>query len=1008
METDAGPISKKDAMDEQVKLPPIRRRKPDLPRALSGHLLLLVTLLATAFLFLVGYSFRLRQQDANACNMSYMYPSYRRLQGFDLEHTRFASKYSLYLYREKTIDLSEDPQGVPVLFVPGNAGSYKQIRPIAAEAAAQFQQSLKINNEILQEGKRSLDFFTVDFNEDFSAFHGQTMLDQAEYLNSAITYILSLYTDARKSPSDRSLPDPTSVILIGHSMGGLVARLMQIMPNYLPKSINTIMTISTPHAIPPAPFDPQIQRIYEQINTYWQDSFRLTEQSNPLQDVTLISIAGGGLDTIVSSDYTSVNTILPPSNGFTVYTSTIPGVWISADHQAILWCDQFRKVLARALLETVDARRGSQTLQMARRMETFRNYFLSNLDRAHFTPTLADQPRRTVHFLQRDQDIESSIVTNEKLYRVASDFPKGSLDLFPLSTSSTKSFQLLANVPVDDLEGDSQMSVSICRHETASTRPFSDDDFELSCIDVTRDLTILPSQQDLRHTGTDVRLYFLQFDHNSLMGHDFLAIRLIAQQASHFVAAELVDRSRISEVRTAIGMFRLFFGGVRIILDSARALSSTIVIDNPLSSLIAYKVRIAHESCPGSRMNAVTRQHTMTPYETKYYVGEDTFDLSLHGQAPFFPIQESDAPGLLIQHWADPNCSGPIDLSFTVDYFGSLGKLVMRYRDVLVAFPLALALVVLWTQLCIYNRTGVFISFQQAQRYVLRQSLPAALLLISGLSIYLARGQQFSFTSSISPSKQNNRELETAKEYIMHPNDKLLGLQEPFFWWLAPLFLVSAVGVLNLMSILMTVAIQLIAWVVALVKQNASSSIESASTRSFRKRLITAVILLAFVSFAIPYQFAYIVACTVQLSTCTRLLRSFDSSKSLKAYNLNFSLLVLMICVLPINIPILAVWIRNMSVQWFTPFSSHHNVLSIAPIILLVESLTNGQMFPPISSYFESVLGLVFLAMATIICLYGVMYTYMLHQILNVLAGCIFMYQHFAIHVVGPTTEDRK
>ena len=36
--------------------------------------------------------------------MSYMRPSYARLNDFDTEHTRFASKYSLYLYREQGID----------------------------------------------------------------------------------------------------------------------------------------------------------------------------------------------------------------------------------------------------------------------------------------------------------------------------------------------------------------------------------------------------------------------------------------------------------------------------------------------------------------------------------------------------------------------------------------------------------------------------------------------------------------------------------------------------------------------------------------------------------------------------------------------------------------------------------------------------------------------------------------------------------------------------------------
>ena len=36
--------------------------------------------------------------------MSYMRTSFLRFSDFDTEHTRFATKYSLYLYREGEID----------------------------------------------------------------------------------------------------------------------------------------------------------------------------------------------------------------------------------------------------------------------------------------------------------------------------------------------------------------------------------------------------------------------------------------------------------------------------------------------------------------------------------------------------------------------------------------------------------------------------------------------------------------------------------------------------------------------------------------------------------------------------------------------------------------------------------------------------------------------------------------------------------------------------------------
>jgi GPI inositol-deacylase len=268
-----------------------------------------------------------------------------------------------------------------VLFIPGNAGSYRQVRPIAAEAASQFFHAYRDNETILEDGIRNLDFFTVDFNEDFSAFHGQTLLDQAEYLNEAVSYILGLYHDTRRGPHDAGLPDPQSVIIVGHSMGGIVARAMLTMPNYLPNSINTIITMAAPHALPPAPFDWEMQRIYNSVNSYWRLAYAAKwANNNPLWHVTLISIAGGGLDNTVASDYTATSSIVPMTNGFTVYTSTVPEVWTGMDHQAILWCDQFRKVVAGSLLEIIDVRRPAQTKSRAERMHVFRKHFLTGLE----------------------------------------------------------------------------------------------------------------------------------------------------------------------------------------------------------------------------------------------------------------------------------------------------------------------------------------------------------------------------------------------------------------------------------------------------------------------------------------------------------------------------------------------------------------------------------------------------------------------------------------------------
>lgn len=62
------------------------------------------TVLAFVILATISRSFLGTQIDPKGCQMSYMRAAFAKLEDFDTEHTRFATKYSLYLYREAGID----------------------------------------------------------------------------------------------------------------------------------------------------------------------------------------------------------------------------------------------------------------------------------------------------------------------------------------------------------------------------------------------------------------------------------------------------------------------------------------------------------------------------------------------------------------------------------------------------------------------------------------------------------------------------------------------------------------------------------------------------------------------------------------------------------------------------------------------------------------------------------------------------------------------------------------
>lgn len=85
----------------------------------------------------------------------------------------------------------------------------------------------------------------------------------------------------------------------------------------------------------------------------------------------------------------------------------------------------------------------------------------------------------------------------------------------------------------------------------------------------------------------------------------------------------------------------------------------------------------------------------------------------------------------------------------------------------------------------------------------------------------------------------------------------------------------------------------------------------------------------------------------VQFATCVRALRLARDSRSgshYNFYNYTHTLLVLMLWVLPINMPVLIVWVHNLAVRWLTPFGTSQNLLAVVPLVVLVELTSTGTM----------------------------------------------------------------
>ncbi|KAI0014289.1 PGAP1-domain-containing protein [Xylariaceae sp. FL0662B] len=993
-----------------------RQPRPQSPWAIS-----LVTFLTSvtgiALLLAVLYSSTALHCDRKGCRMSWMSPSYAKFHDFDTEHTRFASKYSLYLYREQGLDTGSKIKGIPVLFVPGNAGSYKQIRSIASESARVFHDVLQHDTAALNGGVKNLDFFTVDFNEDFTAFHGQTMLDQAEYLNEAIRYILSLYLDPKLSERDPDLPDPSSVIVLGHSMGGIVARTMFIMPNYQPNSVNTIITMSAPHARPPVTFDPQIVNIYKDINDYWRHSYLETSPNgNPLEHVTLVSIVGGGLDTVVPSDYAGLESIAPETHGFTVFTSTIPNVWTSMDHQEITWCDQFRKVIVRALYDAVDYREKSQTKRRAERMKVFKKWFLTGME------SVAEKtlPQMQPNTLLTIDDDSTTIARDERLVlrKLGSDRrPKVHLLSIPPSEASQgKKFTLLSDGKLDESGEDGTLEVLFCSvYPLDSSQPsmplsvnidLSSDSAsptKLACKNAALDAVSLPAStrttEDPFSKDSKWRIpsfSYLEYNIEDIADYDFVAvIDKIGSPTSGWLVAEFSNAAKAHLTRH-IDLRRLVAFGLSLRLPAKRPMVTEVRIPSVQSSLLAYNLKIGGQTCSERKQlfTPLVRQYLSEPYESKYFVNARDVEISLHGVSPYVPPPLKSTrfdEGLSLQFWTDPTCDSNISIHLAVDLMGSLGKLYMRYRTIFASFPLLVVALVLRKQFRVYDSTGVFIPFSESLDSCLKQSLPMLLLSMTLLS--LSMGQS---SPTRSPGPWLWRNSTTAVDFMR--NDLLVGTSDPFFWFLIPMIGIICVGV----CITLHYIVLVLTWILGTIyswifvrpvyqRQDKKRALPPAFTPSSpRRRLITTGILLVFVWTIVPYQFAYAVACLVQLSTTVRahrFARETPSPANTNFSNYAHSIFLLMISILPINLPTLVVWVRNLAVHWFTPFSSHHNVLSILPFILLVETLTAGKMVPPVTSRLRHVTNVMFFSIAIYAAVYGVSYAYMLHYLVNLAAA---------------------
>src|SRR6056300_920659 len=78
--------------------------------------------------------------------------------------------------------------------------------------------------------------------------------------------------------------DVDSITLVGHSMGGIVARLVPVLHPEIAHLVRDIITLASPHSNPIYAFDYSIQKMYEELRTGWTKETLVISISTGLKD----------------------------------------------------------------------------------------------------------------------------------------------------------------------------------------------------------------------------------------------------------------------------------------------------------------------------------------------------------------------------------------------------------------------------------------------------------------------------------------------------------------------------------------------------------------------------------------------------------------------------------------------------------------------------------------------------------------------------------------------------
>ncbi|XP_014678246.1 PREDICTED: GPI inositol-deacylase-like isoform X2 [Priapulus caudatus] len=859
----------------------------------------IAAILAGLFLWgLYDFAYKL---EPNGCDMTYMY------ERIDYVHVKMAEnvanrfpKYNLHLYGEgsyiQKMKRQLKPKGVPVLFIPGNAGSYKQVRSLASVAHRK-------GNDMGHKWK--FNYFTVDFNEELSGLYGGVLKDQTKFVQQCIKHILALY-------AWKSAP-PTSVILVGHSMGGLIPRALFTLPSFNPQHVDVIITIATPHQEPVILLDRFMQKMYQQVNDYWR-----TNGNSTLSHVAVVSVAGGYRDIMIPDGITTLTGLAADGMAISTVSSAVPKVWVSTDHQCIVWCHQLVMATKRAMFDLIKGPAASKqvTKDSAEKMSILRHHFVSNYGPKHYggVSEIVDiDQSATLH----EENSSAWTFTRSKVGEPRYiEVPLTTmLDTFLVITNQNEDDWIFACMKPKEVNSEEAEHAA----DKASSKQRCNDATNLS-----HKTLLLPTREGMWKT--------IAINTTNLAGYyDTIMIRVGKSDKKVEVWAEQFGhRERRADME--VPSFWTFHKATDVLALSQGQLYYELSLGSLASITQAITVSVQAHDCKDERGKNVTKGEVgvmrfLVPWSAQNEYKHISLDSHKHGQITL-KLQaappEGDTRHAQLQMWLHPRCRYSIAMQPEPQQL--FGQIVRHYGHLIpVNWMMNLMLILVW-QLLTVASDGMCATFEVSH---LAFASPHRVLIVGNLISYVLW--------SIGCDNLNRLGIPMPDKYLeptRQPGSQLFAI----FLYLVAYFLTMVV------AMVLSLIIRILAFLMSFIVR-----------RNIPFLGYAAVPLLLAVAFRMCGSLALIVGLVLYaIKVVSARVRMDDTPATRGRFNRRFTILQLWICVTLFNLPSAVVWFKNLSfIQNLEsdPAVFHALVLALVfPIEEVIESPT-GIKLAGYSSY---------------------------------------------------------